>query len=231
MAIDPARVQAICFDIDGTLADTDDVYVIRLASRLRPLRHWLGRRDLKALSRRAVMALEGPANFLVWLVDSLGLDEPASRIMDALYQLRGAPPAPRTRMISGVREALIGLSAHYSLAIVSARDRRSTHAFLNQHGLRSYFQAVASARTCRRAKPHPAPVLWAARALGVDPRACLMVGDTTHDILAGKAAGAQAVGVLCGFGERTELEKAGADWILNSTAELPQVFQVPAGTG
>ena len=224
MAIDPTCVRAICFDIDGTLADTDDVYVIRLAARLRPLRRWLEHRDLAVLSRRIVMALEGPANSLVWLVDSLGLDELASRVMDAFYLLRGAPPAERTRLIAGVRETLVTLHARYPLAIVSARDRRSTHAFLDQHGLRGLFRAVASARTCRRTKPHPAPVLWAARALGVDPQACLMVGDATPDIRAGKAAGAQVVGVLSGFGERAELERAGADLILNSVADLPRVL-------
>ena len=52
-----------------------------------------------------------------------------------------------------------------------------------------------------------------------------MVGDTTVDIRAGKSAGAQTVGVLCGFGEEDELRKRGADMILTSTAELVQVLE------
>jgi N-acetyl-D-muramate 6-phosphate phosphatase len=44
------------------------------------------------------------------------------------------------------------------------------------------------------------------------------------DILAGKRAGAQAVGVLCGFGERAELERCGADLILDHTADLAKVI-------
>jgi phosphoglycolate phosphatase-like HAD superfamily hydrolase len=47
-----------------------------------------------------------------------------------------------------------------------------------------------------------------------------MIGDTPIDIRAGKAAGAQTVGVLCGFGEEPELQKLGADLILPSTANL-----------
>jgi len=47
------------------------------------------------------------------------------------------------------------------------------------------------------------------------------VGDTTVDIRAGRTAGAQTVGVLCGFGARRELERAGADLILPSVADLP----------
>ena len=47
-----------------------------------------------------------------------------------------------------------------------------------------------------------------------------MIGDTTVDILAGKRAGAQTVGVLCGFGTQRELVKAGADVVLNNLEEL-----------
>jgi phosphoglycolate phosphatase-like HAD superfamily hydrolase len=56
------------------------------------------------------------------------------------------------------------------------------------------------------------------------PENCLMVGDTTVDIRAGKAAGTQTVGVLCGFGQEAELRRAGADLIIASTAVLPQLL-------
>jgi len=49
-----------------------------------------------------------------------------------------------------------------------------------------------------------------------------MVGDTTVDILAARAAGAHAVGVLCGFGDRKELERAGAHRILKTTSDLTE---------
>ena len=55
-----------------------------------------------------------------------------------------------------------------------------------------------------------------------------MIGDTTVDILAAKAAGAQSVGVLCGFGERHELARNGADLIVDTTAMLSQVLY-PSG--
>jgi phosphoglycolate phosphatase len=44
------------------------------------------------------------------------------------------------------------------------------------------------------------------------------------DIISGKKAGAQTVGVLCGFGEELELRKAGADLILDTTADLMKLF-------
>ena len=63
--------------------------------------------------------------------------------------------------------------------------------------------------------------------MGVKPEECLMIGDTTVDIRAGKSAGAQTVGVLCGFGEEPELRRFGADLILESTSQLADVL--PAG--
>jgi phosphoglycolate phosphatase len=53
-----------------------------------------------------------------------------------------------------------------------------------------------------------------------------MVGDTTVDIRAGRAAGTQTVGVLCGFGEEAELSKHQADMILATTPELVQVMEM-----
>ena len=51
-----------------------------------------------------------------------------------------------------------------------------------------------------------------------------MIGDTTVDMRAGKSAGTQTVGVLCGFGEEPELKKKGADMILKTTSELVNVL-------
>jgi phosphoglycolate phosphatase len=61
--------------------------------------------------------------------------------------------------------------------------------------------------------------------MGFPAESCLMIGDTTVDILAGKAAGAQTVGVLCGFGTKDELLASGADLILESTADLTQILE------
>ncbi len=77
---------------------------------------------------------------------------------------------------------------------------------------------VVTHEDTRRLKPHPGPIRYAAEQLGVAVERCLMVGDTGLDVRAAKAAGACAVGVLCGFGERGDL--AGADLILENTAEL-----------
>ncbi len=214
---DPARIRALLFDLDGTLADTDDLYIRRLAALLARL---LPAESASHIARRWLMASEGVANAAYATADRLGLDNLLGPFLTGLHALRGESPRDGLQPVSGVPEALRRLCAHYPLAIVTAREAHSTHAFLEAWSLSSYFQCVVTGRTCWRAKPHPAPVLWAAHRLGSPPSDCLMVGDTTVDIRAGRAAGAQTAGVLCGFGGVDELTAAGADLILTSTADL-----------
>ena len=119
---------------------------------------------------------------------------------------------------------LDSLVKRYPLSVVSARDTRTTMDFLNQFDLAAYFKCIATNQTCEHTKPFPDPIIWAAREMSVPPEACLMVGDTSVDIRAGKAAGAQTVGVLCGFGEEGELCEHNADMILSITSELVQLL-------
>lgn len=106
------------------------------------------------------------------------------------------------------------------MAIVSARDEKGTMRFLEEFDLVKYFDVIVTGLSAEHTKPYPDPVLLAARTMDVKPEACLMIGDTTVDMRAGKSAGAQAAGVLCGFGEKEELLRFGADLILEMTSDL-----------
>jgi phosphoglycolate phosphatase-like HAD superfamily hydrolase len=224
MALDIKRIGALCFDVDGTLRDTDDQYVAYLARWLAPLRFVFASRDVRPFARRMVMAAESPATLLYSLPDRLGIDNRLAAIADFFYRHGEPRPKGDFPIIAGVESALQTLAAHYPLAVVSARNERTTLAFLDEAGLSRFFRCVATAHTCWHTKPYPDPVLWAAETMGVPAQACLMIGDTTVDIRAGKSAGAQTVGVLCGFGEEQELRNAGADHILASTADLPALL-------
>jgi HAD superfamily hydrolase (TIGR01509 family) len=127
-------------------------------------------------------------------------------------------------LVPGVNEMLARLKDHYSMAVVSARDEDSTMAFLDHFGLTQHFDVIVTGLSAEHTKPYPDPVLLAAQKMGVPPESCLMIGDTTVDIRAGKSAGAQTVGVLCGFGEEAELRKFGADEILSDTPKLADML-------
>ncbi|MGD2057317.1 MAG: HAD family hydrolase [Anaerolineales bacterium] len=216
----PDQVRGICFDIDGTLADTDDAYVLRLARLLRPAAPMLPGRDVHAAARRWVLRLESPTNALLAILDRLHLDQALGALLDQIHRMRGSAARTSIALIPGAREALVQLSSRYALGVITARERSSTLDIIHSHGLQDYFQCVATARTTLRAKPHPAPILWAADQLGLRPSELLMVGDTSVDIRAGRAAGAQTAALLCGFGQREELEHAGAHVILDEPLQL-----------
>lgn len=223
--LDTARIQALCFDVDGTLSDTDDAFVNRLEGALRRVRP---RRDLRAFARRVIMELEAPGNWAYALLDRIGLDDEIGWLFSQFSRLAHRGGRKNFLLIPNTREMLSALAPRYPMSIVSARGEKGTLAFLEQYDLRNFFQAVATSQTCPHTKPFPHPVLWAAQQLGVAPQNCLMIGDTTVDIRAGRAAGAQTVGVLCGFGTQADLARAGADLILPSPAELVEVL---AGRG
>jgi beta-phosphoglucomutase-like phosphatase (HAD superfamily) len=220
MALDRARIRALCFDVDGTLCDTDDYYVARVSSWFRKLA-FLHEPDRTA--RRLVMWLENPGTFLLGLADRLALDDELIGVINWLYR-NSRNGGRHLDTVAGVTKMLDQLCHRFPMAVVSARDERTTRAFLKNAGLESHFKVVITALSAPRTKPFPDPVLLAAKELGVPPSACLMIGDTTVDVRSGRTAGAQTVGVLCGFGEREELLHHGADLILESTADLSEVL-------
>jgi N-acetyl-D-muramate 6-phosphate phosphatase len=219
MPLNPRIIRAICFDIDGTLRDTDDMYVLRLQSWIRPLALFYRPLDLPKMARRLVYALEDPGAFIIDRSDRLGIDGPLSRLSDFFDRL-----TPKRYYacftIRGIHDMLAQLQPHYRLAAVSVRSKRKTMAFLENCGLMTYFDAIAHGQTCRYTKPRPEPIQWAAQQMGFSPTDCLVVGDTTIDIRAGKAAGAQTAGVLCGFGQADDLLRAGANIIIPSPVDL-----------
>jgi len=225
MSLDINRIRALCFDIDGTLRDTDDQYVAKIARFISPISFIFPRLEPISIARRFVMNIETPANILYSLPDRLGIDDEIVAFVEYLHRRGLGRRNHRYLLINGIRELLSLLSQHYPMAIISARPQIGTIGFLNHFELTPFFNFIASAQTAPRTKPWPDPIFWAADQMGVLPESCLMIGDTTVDIVAGKAAGAQTVGVLCGFGTKAELERAGADFILDSTADLGNILK------
>ena len=223
MAIDLTKVKGLCFDVDGTLSDTDDVWVAQLAQSLRFARFLFKKGDPQPFARWFVMATETPMNGMYHLLDRLSLDDNIAALYSKLNQKRKNRIRP-FQLMKGATELLEHVNTRYPLTVVSARDDASTQRFLDQFELGGLFRTVVTNQTCEYTKPYPHPVHFAANAMGVAPEECIMIGDTTVDILAGKRAGAQTVGLLCGFGEEKELRRAGADLICKDLMELKELF-------
>lgn len=210
-------IKAWFFDLDGTLMDTDNQTVDHLAHRLR----FIGAQRAQKVARRAVMFSETPLNGLVTMLDVIGLD-PLFFFLRGIISRRDNPLYP----IIGDSERLLRcLSQHVILGVVTTRSQEAATAFLHQHDLTAVFDIVVTRESTQHLKPHPEPIEHAAVGVGLRPEQCAMVGDTPVDVLAARRAGAWAIGVLCGFGERHELEHAGAHLIVPSTDDLLVLFE------
>jgi phosphoglycolate phosphatase-like HAD superfamily hydrolase len=217
MTLDIPRIKALCFDVDGTLSDTDDLYKQK-ALRFFPKALF---RDPDHTARRFVMWAEAPGNALLGFADRIGIDDEMVALIDWLSRhRRKSASAKKFLLISGVDNMLAQFKGRYPMAVVSARDEKGTMRFLEQFDLVKYFDIIVTGLSAKHTKPYPDPILLAAERMKVKPEECLMIGDTTVDMRAGKSAGAQTVGVLCGFGEEEELLRMGADAILKNTPDL-----------
>lgn len=220
MPLEFQKIKALCFDVDGTLSDTDDLYVQKIL-RFFPRFFF---KDPNHAARRFIMWIEAPGNALLGLADTLHLDDEMVAVINWLSRHRKLS-SKKFLLIPGVDEMLKQLHGRYPMAVVSARDEHGTMAFLAQYDLVKYFDVVVTGLSAPHTKPYPDPILLAAQKMSVLPENCLMIGDTTVDMRAGKSAGAQTVGVLCGFGEEPELRKMGADLILDDTTKILELLK------
>ena len=220
MPLDISRIKALCFDVDGTLSDTDDLYVQKVTKFFPRFLF----KDPDHSARRFVMWVEAPGNAMLGLADTLHLDDEMVAVIDWLSRHRKLSDK-KFLLIPGVDEMLKKLHGRFPMSVVSARDEKGTMRFLEQYDLAKYFDAIVTGLSAVHTKPYPDPVLLAAKKMNVSPEHCLMIGDTTVDIRAGKSAGTQTLGVLCGVGEEPELRQIGADEIVEDTTKLLEILK------
>lgn len=225
------RPEVLLFDLDGVLADVSRSYrqaILETAAAL-------GVR-VEAEAVRAAKAAGNANNDweLTWrLLTAAGvrisLAEVTARF-EALYQ--GSAEAPGLRQTETLLVApawLEQLAARLPLGVVTGRPRRDAERFLAQHGVDGAFHALVCMEDAP-AKPDPAPVRLALRALGAT-RAWL-IGDTPDDVRAALAAGVTPLGIAAP-GDDAEraaqtLRDAGAACVLGRLDELSELLVVAA---
>ena len=176
--INGRTVEAVLFDLDGTLIETDDQAVVALAQRLKRVRLFLPQGDPDRAARRLVMWSHDGLNGWLALLDRIGLDRPAQRLAQRVGLLNDAASGKPLIPVSGTSDLLRQLSGRYKLAIVSTRRSDEVRVFLDQQGLNGEIQVVAGSDTTTHIKPHPQPLHWAMDRLSVTPEHTLMIGDT-----------------------------------------------------
>ena len=217
------RFGCLLFDLDGTLVDSRDDLVTAVNLTLAEAgRAPLARGRVVGFVGEGVSKLIGRS-----LAASLGREPAPAEVEAGVLAFKRhyrAHLLERTRPYAGVAGALARFR-DLPMAVVTNKPFEFALGVLEGLGLSEYFVAVLGGDSLPERKPHPAPLLEAARLCGAAPAACLMVGDSRVDVLAGRAAGMKTCGFAGGFRGRAELEEAGADFLFESFGELRAVVE------
>lgn len=188
-------IQAVLFDLDGTLIDSAP----DLGAAADKMRIDRGMPSLP-LDRYRPMAGAG-ARGMLGIAFSMTPDHPGFGPMreEFFINYEGCM-TQRTYVFDGVAEMIEALKSQgVPWGVVTNKSARFTLPLTRQMPLFATAAAVVSGDTTPHAKPHPAPLLEAARLLKVEPGRCIYVGDDERDIVAGRAAGMGTVAAAYGY--------------------------------
>lgn len=221
------RVDAVMSDLDGTLVDT-------LGDFCEAVNRTLGDLHLPAIPAReiALRVGKGSEHLLHSVLDWAGAqapDGPAEGGPDALYGEAWARYQHHYEAINGrhavvypgVTEGLERLRAS-GLRLVCLTNKPRAHALglLRAKGLDGYFEAVFGGDSFERRKPDPLPLRRACEWLGSLPARTLMLGDSSNDAQAARAAGCPVVLVTYGYNHGRPVRGVAADGYVDSLAQL-----------
>jgi phosphoglycolate phosphatase len=203
-----APVRVVLFDLDGTLIDT----ARDLAECGNAMRARYGLAPLSGEALRGFIG-KGLANFIAMSLEGAAADpEEATRFFEERYfETCAASSRPYPGVIAGLD---LLRAAGIALGVVTNKAGRFTEAILERTGVRGRFGVVVSGDTLGQKKPHPEPVLHAARVLGADMAQTLFIGDSGIDVSAARAAGCRVWLVPYGYSEGRDVGTLAADAII-----------------
>jgi phosphoglycolate phosphatase len=211
-----APLRAVLFDLDGTVLDTAPDM-------------WGAMNALLAEERRPALPYEAVRPFVSHGASGVlrtGFADVSAQRFAALTQryleIYRAALCRDTRVFAGIPEVLEALAQRgVPAGIVTNKAAWLTEPLLAALGLRARFACVVSGDTVAERKPHPLPMLHAARLVGVAPAECIYVGDAERDVQAAHAAGMPALVALYGYlGAGEDPHTWGGDGHLASPRDL-----------
>jgi len=213
-------IEAVFFDNDGVLVDTEPLYFEATRHVFASIGVTLTEADYIDL-----FLVQGRG---AWhLAEARGLP-PAEieRLRDARNALYTKRIAERSHAVAGVAAVLDTLHGKYAMGVVTTCQRAHFDVIHQRTGLLTYFDFVLTHDDYTRTKPHPDPYLAAVERSGVDRAACVAIEDSSRGLAAAKAAGIRCVVVPNPLTCRSDF--SAADAVLASVRDIPAVLEALA---
>jgi phosphoglycolate phosphatase len=216
-------IEAVLFDLDGTLLDT----AADIAEALNRALAELGWPPIapsevrRMIGRGSPLLIERAAAF-----QSRALDEAAkAALLERFFHHYGYLEESgefKAEPYAGAAECLRALhEARLRIAVVTNKYERFATGLLKALSLRDWVDCVVGGDSCPRRKPDPLPLLFACEQLGLSPARALMVGDSTNDVQAARGAGIPVICVPYGYNEGEDPRLLPCDGFVESLADLP----------
>ncbi len=219
------KVEAVIFDLDGTLIDSIDIYFAIVENALQRL-------DLPPVSRDRIVAAAESEDFRWERILPQDVMNRKEDIIDKAWAVINeiAPQmfADNLCLIPGADRILHMLSANgLKIGLVTSTHERYLETKmlpLKNAGVDTLIEVIITSDDVEKRKPAADPLIACAQQFDTPPEKCVYVGDTTTDMQAGKAAGMRTVAVLTGFDDHDALKKEMPDAIIDSVQALFEVL-------
>jgi phosphoglycolate phosphatase len=202
------RIQAAIVDLDGTMIDTQADFVVALNATLDALK--LSHVDAHFVSQTVG---KGSEHLVRSTLAKVGADAASYADARALYQTNYLRVnGDHSEVYPGVIEGLKKLQARgWKLACLTNKPAAFALPLLQKKGLSEFFSKTFGGDAFERMKPDPLPLLKTCEALGTSPAHTLMIGDSSNDALAARAAGCPVVLVTYGYNHGVPVHTVDAD--------------------
>ncbi|MBB4826567.1 pyrophosphatase PpaX [Sporosarcina luteola] len=204
-------IQALLFDFDGTLLDTNELIIQTFQTVLD--RHYPGK-----YLREHIVPFLGPT-----LVESFGTVDPL-KVEQLVIEYREWNLEHHDELATefeGVADTLHKLRAQgMKMAIVSTKRNNMIQKGLRLLGVEDVFETIVGLDDVQKPKPDPEPILLALQRLGVAPDEAMMIGDNYHDIEGGKNAGVRTAGVAWSLKGEAFLQTFHPDYMLHHISDI-----------
>jgi len=222
MGLNGIAFSAAIVDLDGTMVDTVGDFEVALARALADL-------GLPPVSRAFISVTVGKGSEHLLTRSLAEVGAPASLHGEAWQRYQHhylAINGQHSAIYPGVLEGLRALRDFgLRLACITNKPNAFARPLLQAKGLSGFFDHVFGGDAFPHKKPHPMPLLKACEALGTPPAQTLMVGDSSNDAAAARAAGCPVVLVSYGYNHGEPVASASPDAIVDRIDQIPALLR------